>query len=620
MKKFLLILVLLTIANVYAEEYSSSIKIIGVRTDGTGVEGNLTVEVQPGKGRILVDTYPLQGLFTQDSERTAVKVASEITKFDFSKYDVIYSISTPGVTNVDGPSAGAAMTIATIAAVQRKQISPAFSITGTIEEDHSIGKVGEIFAKARTAADSGVSLFLIPEGQRMQIQYTRKVRTPSPGWRIETIEPYSIDTIKYAKENWGMEIVEVGTIEEALEYAFKEIQPRRGFANYTLPEFELNFKSANEKYNQFDSFAKNAIQRGQSSYRKAESKLQSTYLPENVKQDLNYLLKQSKELLDEADKLLKSGYKYSAGNNGFKASVYSQTVIDLINYYSASNANKNLVIENKINQLKTELKETKPYVIEKVQGSICDKNQFEWSVIALQRITYAENRINNIDNEDVFNSFFDLNVADEWIKISKEFSDKIVITSNDKCQERFESKARNLIDQAENSINYLQSLNIYHSIDSYLDAAKTEYENGFYSVAIIDAYTAKARADALKNYNEKSIEKIYEDFNKTQMTPNNLISTIFYEHSMFSMYKAAVDSSDENAIESMQLLKSAEAVNEGYEYISSRIESESNIKTEIVIIILCALLTTSIIYIVILKSKTSIKKKRIVKKRLTIKK
>ncbi|MEM0473584.1 MAG: S16 family serine protease, partial [Candidatus Aenigmatarchaeota archaeon] len=408
MKKILFISILLFLLPIaYSQEYTATIKIIGVRSDGTGVDGNLTVEIQPGKGRILVDTYPLQGIYTQNSERVAVKVASDITKFDFSKYDVIYSISTTGVTNVDGPSAGAAMAVATIAAVQQKQISPSFSITGTIEEDHSIGKVGELFTKARTAANSGVSLFLIPEGQSIQIQYTRKVRTPAPGWRIETIEPYSVDIKNYAKENWGMEVVEVSTIDEALKYAFQEIQPRKGTINYTLPEFSLQFKSPLEKYNDFDSFAKNAIQRGKANYMRAQSKLTSANMPDSIKQDLNYMIIHAKEMIDEADSLLKQGYKYSAGNNGFKASIYSQTVIDLINYYSASENNRELVIDNKISQVNAEIASVKSYAYQKAKGSICDENQIDWVVISIQRITYAENRMSDIDKQDVFNAFFD---------------------------------------------------------------------------------------------------------------------------------------------------------------------------------------------------------------------
>ncbi len=605
MKYLAVILILLFLNVAYAEIYTSTIKIVGVDKDGRGITGNLTVEIQPGKGRILVDTTPLQGLYTQDSERTALKVATDITKFDFSKFDAIYSINTPGATNVEGPSAGAAMTIATIAAIQNKTISQSFSITGTIEADHSIGKVGEIFSKAKAAADSGVSVFLIPKGQAEQIQYVRKVRTPSPGWRIETIEPVKINIIKYARENWGMNIYEVSTIEEALKYAFEDVKQNQNKINLTIPEISLSFKSPVEKYNQFDYFAKSTLSRAQTNYNKASMKLKTTSLPDDVKYNLDNLLKQSKGMLNEGNELLKQGYKYSAGNNGFKSGIYSQTIIDIANYYSTSEANRKIFIENKINEAKAELEKTKMYVEQKAMNSICSKNDMEWAVLALQRLNYAENRLDKISFDDVGSAFFDINVAKEWMIISQEFAAKLSGGDNQNCNIVFEPEARKVLDEAENKINFLKTLGKDTiGAESYLDAAKLEYSKGQYIVALFDASIAKSRADAAEKFDGKDIESIYQEFNKTIFTPNNLISTIFYEHAIYTLHNSIKTGSYYDAADSIQIFYSSVETEKIYNFVNNRISGKQNFDPkQIIIIFLVAALIASLIYISILKAK-----------------
>ena len=613
MRLIAFILLILCLNSAYAQVYTSSIRIVGVDKNGRGIVGNLTVEIQPGKGRILVDTSPLQGLYTQSSERVAVKVASEITKFNFSSYDVIYSISTPGATNVEGPSAGAAMTIATIAAIQNKTISESFSITGTIEEDHSIGKVGEIFAKAKAAADSGISLFLIPSGQAQQIQYVRKVRTPSPGWRIETVEPVRINIINYAKENWGMNVYEVSTIEEALKYAFGEVKPASAKPSLQIPEEALSFSSPLKKYEEFDYFARSALSVAQTNYNKAKTKLDKASLPDDVKADLEILLKKSKDMLDEGNKLLRQGFKYSAGNNGFKSSIYSQTIIDLIDYYSASPASRDLVIESKINEAESDLLGTKQQVIEKALSGICTQEEFEWSVFALQRLSYAENRLSKVSFEDVDSAFFDINVAREWMRISRELVSKASSQSNNTCQAVFEVDARKVIDEAENKISLLKTLGKDASgAESYLEAAKLEYDKGWFITALYDATIAKARAEAVDKFDGKDIEAIYDEFNSTSFTPNSLISTIFYEHSIYTLHTAIKRGSKSDALDAVQIFYSSKETDRLYSYVNNRLQPGKGLDiSQVLIVFLSASLIACLIYIAILKNRMKKREERV---------
>ena len=102
-----------------------------VQTDQTGPfirksvseEGallNISVEIRPGKGRVLVQTTPLMGVVFQDAANTAVFVAENKTGRQLSSSDIIFSITAPDqIPDVDGPSAGALMTLLTISAIEQ---------------------------------------------------------------------------------------------------------------------------------------------------------------------------------------------------------------------------------------------------------------------------------------------------------------------------------------------------------------------------------------------------------------------------------------------------------------------------------------------------------------------
>lgn len=189
------------------------------RIDGeeVGVITTLKVLAIPGDGRTLTNIENL--LFwvdTQHSIRTAKKVASEITGMDLSKIDIIYTIET-NASLIGGESAGAAITIATIAVLQNKDLNESVIITGTIDRDGNIGKVGGITLKGQAAKEYGAKLYLVPKGQGSIEEY-------EPIEKCEKIGAITLCRIEYkAKEInvgevVGIEVVEVENIEDALKY------------------------------------------------------------------------------------------------------------------------------------------------------------------------------------------------------------------------------------------------------------------------------------------------------------------------------------------------------------------------------------------------------------------
>ena len=201
----------------------ASISIVAVSNQGIGVVGTGTVEIRPGQGRVLLNTNPFVEPDTQYSIETARKVAEDVTGKNLVKQDIIYSVEAGNAKLVGGPSAGAALCLATIAAIEHKKIRKDIAITGTIEPDGSIGRIGAVLEKAQAAGKSGKKLFMVPKGQNKAVIYKqKKTEKKGPGFVFERIyyEPEVIDLNKAMYEQYGMQVVEVSNIKEAEKLAF----------------------------------------------------------------------------------------------------------------------------------------------------------------------------------------------------------------------------------------------------------------------------------------------------------------------------------------------------------------------------------------------------------------
>jgi predicted S18 family serine protease len=195
----------------------AEINLVAVDQEGMGVSTPLTVEAIPGEGKVLTDIDKL--LFwvdTQYSIQTARDVARNITGLNTDMYDIIYSIKTEA-TLVGGPSAGAALAIATIAALENKNLKSDIIITGTIEPDGSIGQVGGVLEKAQAASDVGINVFLVPPGQGEQTYLKPNETCIRRGGFLFCETIYEQITINIG-EDVGISVIEVENINEALQY------------------------------------------------------------------------------------------------------------------------------------------------------------------------------------------------------------------------------------------------------------------------------------------------------------------------------------------------------------------------------------------------------------------
>lgn len=192
------------------------INVPAVDENGKGVSTALVVEAKPGEGRVLTDiNHILFFTDTQNSIQIARDVAQNITGVNTSRIDLFYEIET-NASVVGGPSAGAALTVATVAALENRTPNSSVMITGTIEPDGSIGPVGAIEEKANASREAGAVLFLVPIGQGIQTTYTPVKRcTQTDSWTYCEIRYVAQET---NVSSIGIQVKEVANMEEALKY------------------------------------------------------------------------------------------------------------------------------------------------------------------------------------------------------------------------------------------------------------------------------------------------------------------------------------------------------------------------------------------------------------------
>ena len=180
---------------------------------------NISTEIQPGKGRVLVQTTPLMGVVFQDAANTAVFVAENKTSRQMSSSDIIFSITASNETpGVDGPSAGALMTLLTISAIDNNtKLNNSITLTGTIDDEGNIGQIGGVLEKAKAAKAGGKTLFLIPRENNQLVTY-KYVERKLGGFNVIEKQSEVVDSKEYIEKEVGINIEYVDTIDDVLKY------------------------------------------------------------------------------------------------------------------------------------------------------------------------------------------------------------------------------------------------------------------------------------------------------------------------------------------------------------------------------------------------------------------
>lgn len=201
------------------DSQSAVLKLPAVSANNTGVSAYLTVNARKGAGNVFLDVNSvLSKEDTQHSARLAAEFSKKHEKIKSETVDLFYSIRALAPV-IEGPSAGAAFAIASIAALRNETPAPDVMITGTLNHDGTIGPSGKILEKARAAKEAGASLFLVPLGSLsdIDINYTEDEYCAKWG-DYEYCYPEITPKIINASKDAGIDIIEVATVDDALGY------------------------------------------------------------------------------------------------------------------------------------------------------------------------------------------------------------------------------------------------------------------------------------------------------------------------------------------------------------------------------------------------------------------
>ena len=142
---------------------------------GLGVSGYMgsTIEIEAaafkanekGKGRVRFNDTA--GSMAKDSVFNAATVLKKFANVDINDYDI--HVNVVGGGKIDGPSAGAAITICIMSAILDKPIRQDVAVTGEISLRGKVKPVGGIFEKVYGARRKGINLVIVPEENKDSI-------------------------------------------------------------------------------------------------------------------------------------------------------------------------------------------------------------------------------------------------------------------------------------------------------------------------------------------------------------------------------------------------------------------------------------------------------------------
>lgn len=324
--------VILTSAAVLAQQTGEALRVVGsawilapaVYQADSGYAGsvtNITVFVTEGWGDVYVSTYSLTQEDFQGAATAAARVVTKLLGLDFSRYNYYFRVKSDAVI-IGGPSAGVAMAVAVYSALTGTPINRTVMVTGMISPDGTVGPVGGIYEKAQAAVSQGAKVFLVPPGQSVVTTYRTVIRRIGP-FRVSTYEPQQINLTEYAAKNWGLRVIEVATLEDALRYFF-------GYRPAPPPSAAPVLSSAARE--RLASIAKTMLSLARSELEDAQRYVNSSKLSTPVSYALrNYLNSYAAAYLSRASNLSVNAATIFLSTSSI---AYSRWVKFLVDYYS----------------------------------------------------------------------------------------------------------------------------------------------------------------------------------------------------------------------------------------------------------------------------------------------
>lgn len=471
-------LILVTAGGAQALDGGVSVPLVADSSTAEGDTGILLgaqVIVTNGTGHVFVDTSPYTQVDLQGSARIAAMVASDVLGIDQRAYDFYYiiDISSP---IIGGPSAGGALTVATIAALKNWTLKPGVVMTGMIDPDESIGPVGGIPFKLEAAAAKNTTLFLVPQGQST-VTVTKIVRRAKGPIIVSQTQEETVDVVDLGKK-LNVTVKEVGTIQDAVFV----------FTGHEIikPEFKGNVLTSNY-IDLLEPLATRLKKESSDWYGELAGALPK-----------NQFLDQAKDILGRADTMYKDQKYYAATSLYFNSMINMRFVQWDDGYGKAVDKEQYLTdlinkVETQIQLSEKDLDAFKSYGVSDVEAVGAAESRI---TTARARLDEAK-KLNNSEDKIMSLAFANerARTAQWWLTLASPGDTTIP-------ENILKARAGWYLSQAQSINTYIQALladsgahaGITGVADEDINQAQTELQKGYYSGAIFDSLQATVKA------------------------------------------------------------------------------------------------------------------------------
>ncbi|MDD4984013.1 MAG: hypothetical protein PHH82_04230 [Candidatus ainarchaeum sp.] len=546
---------LLFVSVIYAEPITTgSIDLFAVSDDGQGISASLTLDLVAGDGQIWSKITSLIGISTQNTEKTVVQLSKNYVDF-VDTYDYKYEIVSDAKI-VDGPSAGLPMGLLTVSMLQGIELPEYISATGTISSQGLIGAIGGVLEKTKVAHEKGIKLFFVPASNLDVVV------------KDDGVKKVNLST--YAYEKYGIKVIGVETLDEALEYLKTPIEDinidmsdSKEMVIYNPPPTQYQENMAG-----FADFVSSYALTLKSNIDNSKVLMNNTLLDQDVTNTMLELVVYSEKLYDDGQSAKDGNYLYSAANYFFLSNIYANLVIDVCNDPSLLTINSKTFNEN-VNILKENLN-----ILEEKLNYL-PYDGFEWFVAAQERYLWAKNYVSQLDavavviNNQVKTVAMDklekYEYAKEWVMVADGFLSNIdknttYVSVKDYADSAYTTLQE--IGKSEEAINKYE----LQDLDRRIFGAKESYNKGWYLTSLYESATVLGIVNAnilMENKSYPELEPIVVEkiqALETKMKDSNIQyvwSELYLNHSKYFLNEAKFYKGQNNIIYALNSLASS---------------------------------------------------------------
>jgi predicted S18 family serine protease len=410
--------------------------LVAVVGDG-GNMVTVTIRLVPGSGNEYIRLLPYAGISTQQSIKMGLEYSRYKSDSEYSDCDVLVDFGPlPYGEYIDGPSAGIAIAVMSYALFENLTIRDDTLMTGSVDSYGTVGSVGGLYEKARAAVANDARYFITP---------------------YNTI--YESLTLDRLEELYGIKIIEVKTVDEAIDFMIYNITvPER---NYTVYETRLSENVTPIDYSKTLPLRDTAL-------KMIEIENQTLdWMPSSQGWIKDYF----SDAVSEQIEINNRGYYFTAANDAFLNYVEVSTINAILEDYVNLEGKKNEVVS----------------CLESRERPVMTDENFEWVLASDLRRMWAVNKVNstavsgNMLVEGEYAAYHELMYADAWCRVSGMLGD---VASGFDGTEVDEAAWKQL---AERKIAEAEETQHTPETASRLAIAKKSYEEGYYGAAIYDA-------------------------------------------------------------------------------------------------------------------------------------